>query len=149
MLGGAAYEFSHPGEPIDHFYLHIVWCQDCGSFDFALQHHNSDSDTSDEYGDIVPYLPGRRGFTDVSTTIEWGKIVRDESGESLPLFAAMQRHPCCKEQEAVAHKVLTSVKLSGLFRVCGVPFPSEAVFEVLECKLCGVPRGRKVRHARF
>lgn len=149
MLGGAAYEFSHPGEPIEHFYLHIVWCQDCGSFDFAVQHHNSDRDTSDEYGDIAPHVQGRRGFSDVSATIGWGEIVRDKSDESLPLIVAVQRHSCCKEQEAVDHRVLASVKLSGWSRVCRVPFPSEAVFEVLECKLCGAPRGRKVRRARF
>lgn len=149
ILDGAGYEFDCPGEPIERFYLNVVWCHSCGSVDFALQHYNSDSDASDEYGDAVAKLTGQRGFGDVSTTVEWGKVVNNGSGEDLPLLVPFQRHPCRKAQGLVAHRVLASVKLSGWSRVCGVPFLSEAIFEVLRCGLCGAPRGRKVRQARF
>ncbi|AVK76206.1 hypothetical protein pkur_cds_564 [Pandoravirus kuranda] len=149
ILGGAGCQFDHPGEPTERFYLTVVWCHSCESVDFALQHYNSDSDASDEYGDAVAQLTGQRGFGNAQTTTEWGKVVNDEPDEGLPLLTPLQQHPCHKAQGLVAHTLLASVKLSGWSRVCGVPFPSEALFEVLRCKSCGALCGRKVRRARF
>nr|UMO78355.1 hypothetical protein [Pandoravirus belohorizontensis] len=121
----------------------------CDSIDFALQQNNSDADTTDSNGDIVPCMVGQRGIGDVSTAEPGGKIKDGAPSESLPLLVPSQRERCTKTRHEETHEVLASVKIRGWTRVCRVPFPTKSTFKILCCRACGDHHGKKERRARF
>ncbi|BCU02922.1 hypothetical protein [Pandoravirus japonicus] len=149
VIDSVAYAFDYPGEPCEAFYFGIVRCVMCDSIDFALHQNNSDADTTDSNGDIVPCMVGQRGIGDVSTAEPGGKIKDGAPSESLPLLVPSQRERCTKTRHEETHEVLASVKIRGWTRVCRVPFPTKSTFKILCCRACGDHHGKKERRARF
>lgn len=149
MIDGVAYAFDHPDEPCEKFYFHIVQCAMCNSIDFALQQNNSDADTTDSNGNMVPFMSGQRGLWNGSTAEPAGQVRDSKPSESLPLLVPSQRERCPKTRHQEPHEVLVSVKMRGWTRVCYVPFPTKSTFKILCCSACGDHHGKKERRKRF